>query len=140
MKLNVLLKENLGNMVKKFEEPADKRIYITIDRNNLLKCAEIIFKNLDARYVIASGIHNENNFEMLYHFSFDKDGVIVSLRVYLDKEKPEVESLVSLIPGIEYIERETWEFFGIKFLNNPNLKHFLLPEDWPEGDYPVRKK
>ena len=87
MKLNVLLKENLGDMVKKFEEPADKRIYITIDRNNLLECAKIIFKNLDARYVIASGIHNEDSFEMLYHFSFDKDGVIVSLRVYLDKEK-----------------------------------------------------
>jgi NADH:ubiquinone oxidoreductase subunit C len=77
---------------------------------------------------------------MLYHFSFDKEGAIVSLRVYLDKENPEVESLVSLIPGIEYIERETWELLGIRFLNNPNLKHFILSEDWPQGDYPLRKQ
>ncbi len=137
--LQKLLIESLGNRIKKYKEPTDKRIYITIDKNDLLECAKIIFKNLDARYIVASGIHNEDSFEMLYHFGFDKQGVIVSLRVYLDKENPEIESLMSLIPGIEYIERETWELLGIKFLNNSNLKHFLLAEDWPEGNYPVRK-
>lgn len=137
--LQKLLTEHLGDKIKEYKEPTDKRIYITIDKNNLRECAKTIFKDLDARYIVASGVHNEDSFEMLYHFGFDKQGVIVSLRVFLDKENPEIESLVFLIPGIEYIERETWELLGIKFLNNPNLKHFLLAEDWPEGNYPVRK-
>jgi Ni,Fe-hydrogenase III component G len=139
MELKNILIEKLGSKIKEYKEPTNRRIYITIDKDSLAECARIIFKDMDARYIVASGVHNEDSFEVLYHFGFDKQGIVVSLRVYLDKDNPEIESLVWLIPGIEYIERETWELLGIKFLNNPNLKHFLLAEDWPEGNYPVRK-
>ncbi|MFN4227080.1 MAG: NADH-quinone oxidoreductase subunit C [Candidatus Ratteibacteria bacterium] len=134
------VKERLGNLIRKIDIPNERRIYITIDKNDLKEAVNIIFNELGARYQIVSGIENFDNFELLYHFSFDKEGgVIVSLRTFLEKEKVEIESLTSIIPGISYIEREVWELFGINFIGHPNLKHFLLREDWQEGLYPLRK-
>ncbi|MCM8821149.1 MAG: NADH-quinone oxidoreductase subunit C, partial [Candidatus Omnitrophica bacterium] len=103
-------------------------------------CTKIIFKDLNARYIIASGIENFDSFEVLYHFGFDKEGTIVSIRVYLDKERPEIESLTDIIPGISYIEREMWELLGINFTGHPQLKHFLLRDDWEKENYPLRKE
>lgn len=134
------LKEKLGDLIKDIKVHNDKRIYITVDKEDLKEAVKIVFKDLDMRYIIASGIDNFNNFEIIYHFSFDKTGAVVSLRVYLEKENPEVDTLSDLIPGIAWIEREIWELLGINFSGHPNLKHLLLREDWPEGLYPLRKE
>ncbi|MCM8772731.1 MAG: NADH-quinone oxidoreductase subunit C [Candidatus Omnitrophica bacterium] len=134
------LKEKLGDKIKEIKVQNERRIYLTIDRKDLKNIVNIIFNEMGARYQIVSGIENFNNFELIYHFSFDKEnGIIVSLRTFLDKEKPEIESLADIIPGIVWIEREIWELLGINFVGHPNLKHFLLREDWPEKFYPLRK-
>ncbi|MCM8762555.1 MAG: NADH-quinone oxidoreductase subunit C [Candidatus Omnitrophica bacterium] len=135
-----LLKENLGNIIKDIKVHNDKRIYLTIEKEDIKSCTKIIFKDRNARYIIASGIENFDSFEILYHFGFDKSGTIVSIRTYLDKEKPEIESLTDIIPGISYIEREMWELLGINFTGHPELKHFLLRDDWEKGNYPLRKE
>jgi len=137
-----ILKEKLGNLIKEIKVVNEKRIYITIDKKDIKKAAEIIFKDMEGRYIIVTGIDNFDNFELLYHFSFDKKGgVIVSLKTFIDdKKRPEIESLTCLIPGISYIEREIWELLGINFIGHPDLKHFLLRDDWEEGNYPLRKE
>lgn len=133
------LKNKLDGKIKKMYVPNPKMIYVTVDKKDLKESAKIVFRDMDARYVVASGMENFENFEILYHFAFDKQGTFVSLRVYLEKDNIEVDSLVEIIPGIEFIEREMWELLGISFKGNPNLKHLLLPDDWPQGDYPLRK-
>ena len=52
-------------------------------------------------------------------------------------------SLVPLWNGANWLERETFDMFGIQFEGHPNLKRMLLPDDWDEGfplrkDYPLR--
>lgn len=138
--IETLLKEKLGDKAKDIKVHNRRRIYVTVDRNDIKECARTIFKDMDARYIIATGIENFDSFEVLYHFGFDREGTVVSLRVYLDKENPEVSSLTDTIPGISYIEREMWELLGIKFTGHPDMKHFLLRDDWEEGNYPLRKE
>ncbi len=134
------LKEKLKDIIKDIKIHNERRIYLTIDKNDLKRAASIIFKDMGARYQIVSGIDNFNNYELLYHFSFDKEGgIIVSLKTFIEKEKPEIESLTNLIPGIAWIEREIWELLGINFIGHPDLKHFLLREDWDKNLYPLRK-
>ena len=133
------LKENLGEKIKKLEIPNKKRIYITVEKEDIESAVDTVFNKMGARYIIVTGIDNFHNFELLYHFSFDSEGVVVSLRVFLEKENPEIKSLTKIIPGISWIEREVWELLGINFVGHPNLKHLLLPQDWPEGNYPLRK-
>ena len=133
------LREKLGDKIKEVKLHNERRIYLTIESKDIKECANIIFRQMDARYIIASGIDDFNNFEILYHFGFDSAGTVVSLRVLLDREKPEIVSLTDIIPGISYIEREMWELLGINFTGHPNLKHFVLRDDWPEEIYPLRK-
>ncbi len=139
MNLTEMLRDKLGDRITDIREHNDRRLYITVDKENISECIRISFVELNARYIIASAIHNFTNFEVLYHMGFDKWGAVVSFRVYLDAEKPEIVSLTSVIPGISYIEREMWELLGINFTGHPDLKHFLLRDDWPEGRYPLRK-
>ena len=87
---------------------------------------------MEGRYIIASGVEDFDSFEILYHFGFDETGTVVSFRVFLDKENPEIESLTAIIPGIAWIERETWELFGIKFDGNHVLKPLFL-ENWVDS-------
>ena len=48
-----------------------------------------------------------------------------------------MESVISLWSTADWLEREVFDMFGIRFANHPNLKRILLPEEW-QG-YPLRK-
>ena len=115
-----------------------KRIYTTIPADSLREVAGFLFNDLAARFIIASGFDNGKEIEILYHFSFDSSGEIVSLRVLLDRNKPEVDSLVPLFRGAFWIEREIWELLGVNFREHPRLEKFLFSDDWPESSYPYQ--
>ncbi|MBU1006813.1 MAG: NADH-quinone oxidoreductase subunit C [Candidatus Omnitrophica bacterium] len=116
-----------------------KRIYFTIEKSALSKIAKYLFREVKARFITASGVDTRSNIEILYHFSVDEAGLVVSLRVILEKDNLEIESLTPIILCTEWIEREIHELLGVNFKGHPNLKHLLLKDDWPEGNYPLRR-
>jgi NADH-quinone oxidoreductase subunit C len=59
------------------------------------------------------------------------------IRVQVPESDPTVDSLFSLYPGTEAMEREAFDMFGIIFTGHPELTRILMPEDW-EG-HPLRK-
>jgi NADH-quinone oxidoreductase subunit C len=59
------------------------------------------------------------------------------LRVQVPADDPRVPSLFDLHPGSEYLERETYDMFGIVFDDHPDLSRILMPEDWI--GHPLRK-
>ena len=61
----------------------------------------------------------------------------IALRLDLDRQKPEVDSIASIWKGANFQEREVYDLMGVIFTNHPYLRRILLPEDW-EG-YPLRK-
>lgn len=71
-----------------------------------------------------------------YVFTGEK---VVVLQVRMDHDKPEVPSLAVMIPGAIVYERELKDLFGINPVGHPDLRRQAVPEDWPEGVYPLRK-
>ncbi len=61
----------------------------------------------------------------------------VRIRVQAGDEDPEVDSLFSIYPGTEAMEREAFDMFGVLFRGHPDLTRILMPEEW-EG-HPLRK-
>ena len=90
------------------------------------------------------GPPGEARFVVAYHFFSLKHKHRLRLLVPLVEAKPELDSLTSLWAGADWLEREVWDMFGIRFLGHPNLKRILMYEEF-EGhplrkDYPVNKR
>lgn len=117
-----------------------KRAIVTIRPTSLITLSEYLFKSEGFRFIIASAMHTRLGFEIYYHFSLDADGIILSLHVILDKEKPHIESLSNMFSASNWIEREMHELFGIDFLHHPNQEKLLSEGNWAEGVYPYRKE
>jgi NADH-quinone oxidoreductase subunit C len=132
------IQENFEKDIIDLFDKSPARIYIEIKPESMVKVATHIFKSLGARFNIASGVDTRRHIEILYHFTFENINLLISLRVKLSKDKPEIDSLAPVFEGANWIEREMNELLGIKFKGHPDMRRLLLSEDWPEGVYPLR--
>lgn len=123
-----------------FDLVKSRRGIITIRHTALTAIAEYLYRSEGYRFIIASALHTRRGFEIYYHFSLDTSGLILSLHVILDKEKPRIESLSNMFSASNWIEREMHELFGIDFLNHPNQEKLISDGNWAEGVYPYRKE
>ena len=84
-----------------------------------------------------SGVDMLNHLETVYHIRSVGHGQLIQLKVRLDSQKPEVDSVASVWPTANWLERETYDLFGIHFAGHPDLRRMLLDDDF-EG-YPLLK-
>ena len=75
---------------------------------------------------------------MVYHLESTRYRHQVVLKIQLDRNKPEIETLSHIWRTAEFHEREIYEMFGVNFLNHPDLRLLILPDGW-EGKNPLRK-
>jgi NADH-quinone oxidoreductase subunit C len=83
-------------------------------------------------------------FAVVYHFYSLQQKHRLRVEVILDEEDANVDSLTSLWRGANWLEREVWDMFGIRFNGHPDLRRILMYEEF-EGhplrkDYPVKKR
>ena len=79
----------------------------------------------------------EPRFEIVYHLQAISAKQRLRLKARVSGTNPEIESATGVYHGADWYERETFDLFGIRFLNHPNLTRIMMPEDW-EG-HPLRK-
>lgn len=73
----------------------------------------------------------------LYHFA--NQAAILTLRVKVPYSNPQLDSICAIIPSATIYEREFMELFGIDLIATPDISRLVLPDDWPENVYPLRK-
>ncbi|MEY3349372.1 MAG: NADH-quinone oxidoreductase subunit C [Bacteroidota bacterium] len=74
----------------------------------------------------------------IYHVHNLKENTRLRIKVFVPIEKPDVFTTTGLFSGANWMERETYDFFGINFVGHPNLKRVLNVD---EMDYhPLRKE
>jgi NADH-quinone oxidoreductase subunit C len=83
----------------------------------------------------------EPRFEVVYHVTSLKGGRRLRVRVPVPEADAAVESLTPLWRGANFLEREVWDMFGIRFIDHPDLRRILLYEEFQghplRKDYPV---
>jgi NADH-quinone oxidoreductase subunit C len=79
----------------------------------------------------------EPRFEVVYHLHSIERNQRVRLKCRLGGTDPVIDSVTPVWRGAGWYEREVFDLFGIRFLNHPDLRRIMMPEDW-EG-YPLRK-
>ncbi len=137
--LKEILQVKFPREILSWEEKNPRRLYLEIAPPALREMAGALFGELGFRFNTASGVQTPAGFQVLYHFSRDETGLILSLRVRLGEAEPEVDSIADLVPAADWIEREIHELLGIAIRGRPEPERLLLSEDWPEGVFPLRK-
>lgn len=79
----------------------------------------------------------ELRFEVVYHFYSFKKNERVRIKAAVPESDPSIDSISSLWSVANWLERECWDMFGIRFNGHPDLRRILLYEEF-EG-YPLRK-
>ncbi len=90
---------------------------------------------LDYRNKEAAGIHKR--FAVVYHLLSTTHNWRLRVRVFLDDDRLEVPSIEPIWTSANWMERETYDMFGIRFAGHPDLRRILTDYDF-EG-YPFRK-
>lgn len=109
---------------------------ITISKQQMLLAVKTILRSGIWHLSAITCQQLEVDFILLYHF-WKSNGL--TLKIRLDENDPQIDSICPLISGAEYYEREVREMFGVEFLGLPNPVPLLLPDEW-KGGYPMRKK
>ncbi len=99
----------------------------------MLKNSELAFKSLHC----VSGVDRKDKMEVVYHLHTFKHRYMLTLKVFLPMNDLNVETLSHLWNSANWLEREVFDLFGIKFLNHPDMRRILNPDEWT--DYPLRK-
>ncbi|HJQ34828.1 MAG TPA: NADH-quinone oxidoreductase subunit C [Pyrinomonadaceae bacterium] len=77
----------------------------------------------------------EAPFEVVYNlYSISKNERV---RVKANADDEGIESVTSIWPSANWMEREAYDLFGVNFKNHPDLRRLLLPKDW--DGHPLRK-
>ncbi|MBI4624181.1 MAG: NADH-quinone oxidoreductase subunit C [Verrucomicrobia bacterium] len=79
----------------------------------------------------------QDQMEVVYDYFHPTAPLRAVVRTRIPRANPELPTILHVFPGANWHERETHDFFGIRFLGHPNLKPFLLPED--ADFHPLRK-
>lgn len=81
---------------------------------------------------------DEKQLGVVYHLHNMPKNYRVRVKTFFDINKPEIPTATDLWPAANWMERETYDFFGVKFKGHPNLKRILNVEEM--DIFPLRKE
>jgi Ni,Fe-hydrogenase III large subunit/Ni,Fe-hydrogenase III component G len=135
-------KQRFGPLIKRADLPSDNRLFVFIDASSVKFVCQHLFRDLDARYVASIAVDDRpysGNFLVAHNFAFDKDHLLCSAIAYLPPHNPTIESITDFVPAASWAEREMRDLVGIELIGHRYPKRLVLPDGWPEGNYPLRK-
>ncbi len=138
------LKAEFGAAILSSETPYD---FLTVEVQPSQMHAVITWlkqeESLDISFLTnIGGVHypdqTEREFAVVYHLQSMFNNFRIRLKAYVPLQNPEIDSIVDIYAGANWMERETFDFYGILFKGHPNLIR-ILNED--SMDYhPMRKE
>ena len=135
-KLKGFLKENLVRATV----PKERRIFIYIKKDTLKDAVNYLVKDLKFKHLSTiTGVDLGGEIEVIYHLAHE-GSIVLSIRLTISEKNPSIPTITDLIPGAVLYEREVHDLLGVNFEGHPDLSPLVLPEEWPQGVYPLRKE
>ncbi len=128
----------LGGKVADVQNPRLRRIFGRVEPADVNAALAVLKDSLGFTYVATiSGVDLGEDFEIIYHLANEYTNL--NIRTRIPKANPHLESVCGVLPGAVLYERELQDMFGIVVDHIPDPRRLVLPDDWPEGQYPLRK-
>lgn len=138
------LTEKFGDILTDWQEPYGMLTF-SAPKDYNLKVLQYLFDDEELRFRFLTdlqAVHYPDNkgaeLAVVYHLHNLVDNVRIRFKVFTDINQPDVFSATALYKTANFMERETYDFFGVNFKGHPNLIRILNVE---EMDYfPLRKE
>ena len=138
------LKAKFGDEVSHFEEPYGLLTFEAPKDLNL-KVMQFLFDDVELRFQFLTdltAVHYPNQagreLAVVYHLHNLVDNIRIRFKVYTPIAQPDVFTATQLYSSANWMERETFDFFGINFVGHPNLKRILNVDEMIY--FPMRKE
>lgn len=138
------LTEKFGEQLTGWVEPYDMLTFSS-DKDLNLKVLQYLFDEPSLGFQFMTdlcAVHYPDDegkeLAVVYHLHNLKDNVRIRYKVFTDIKKPDVFSATALYSAANWMERETYDFFGVNFVGHPNLIRILNVEDMKY--FPLRKE
>ncbi len=117
----------------------ERRIFAEAPREKTLEVIEFLrdeqgFDSLCTMTGMDSGEH----WEIIYHLA--RGGIVMNLKAFAPKADPVFDTVTGLFAGATMYELEIHNLLGVTIRGIPGDIKYPLPDDWPEGQYPLRKE
>ncbi len=142
--IQLRLTEKFGDVLTDWNEPYGMLTF-TAPKELNLKVLQFLFddEELKCRFLTdLQAVHYPDNkgaeLAVVYHLHNLVDNIRIRMKVFTDINTPDVFSATALFQSANFMERETYDFYGVKFIGHPNLIRILNVD---EMDYfPMRKE
>ncbi len=116
----------------------DRCIFATTDKPRFKSLLPVLRVAGVTHISTITGVDAGNVVEVIYHF--DCRHTMLNLKIPLSKDDLKVPTITDVFPGAVLYERDLMEMLGVKVGGHPDPRRLFLPDDWPEGVYPLRKE
>jgi Ni,Fe-hydrogenase III component G len=124
------------NEVEEVKLTRPRRITVSVSADNYHAIVKFLAENGINHVITMTALDNGRELEVMLNLG---RSTAVTVRTLVPMEKPELESVSDVLPSVSFNEREVHDLLGIVFRHSPDLSRVVLPDDWPEGVYPLRK-
>ena len=131
--------KNFPFLVNQIRIQRKRRIFAAVALENFRKVFEYAAKKLGFSFLSAiTGLDEGGNLAFMYHLSA-QDGTILNIKTSAPREKPVLNTITDIFPAADIYERELMDLLGAEVKGLPQGKRYPLSDDWPLGEYPLRK-
>ena len=123
------------------ERPTDNRLDIWLSPDAVLPVVATLVAGEWGYLAAITGLDPgvaTGQLHVLYHFA--EGAAVVTLRVAVPRDAAELPTIRPLIPLAAMYEQELTEVLGVAVVGAPLRGRLFLPDDWPDGVYPLRKE
>ncbi|MDP4126963.1 MAG: NADH-quinone oxidoreductase subunit C [Bacillota bacterium] len=130
------------NKILSWEEEAQNKCCLLVDKKDLPEVCNYLNKKLDGRLFTMTGNDERDlngNFALYYVFSFDQEHSFITIKTLIDPQDPTFPSTANDLPATNWYEREVRDLLGLQPVGHPDPRPLIVHGDWPEDIYPLRK-
>ena len=116
-----------------------RRLWLDVPRERFEEVFDYLTQQTPlVRLLTISGLDEGTTFGLIYHLATES-GIVFNLRTHISRENPVMKSMTSKFSCADIYERELKDLFGINIEGLPEGNRYPLPDNWPQGQYPLRK-
>ncbi|PKL82390.1 MAG: NADH-quinone oxidoreductase subunit C [Ignavibacteriae bacterium HGW-Ignavibacteriae-3] len=136
------VKEKFGPALEEVSDFRDD-LCLTIKSDRIVLLGNFLKTDPDLQFLMCKDVTaidwstRKKRFTIVYHVHSFKLNFTLRIKANIELDPPSIETVTSVWRSAEWYERETWDMYGIKFINHPDLRRMYMPEGFEH--HPLRK-